>query len=119
MAAADDGLDGAGEPGPGRVDLGLSRRANPEARMPLLEHLRELRNRLVRAAAALAAGAVAGWVVYPWVWDFVKAPYCKAQVKTLAASAVHSAGSLGPHCQLYFSGVFDPLFLRLQISIAA
>jgi len=120
MATADDGLlpDEASEP-EARQDLGLTRRSNPEARMPLMEHLRELRNRLVKAAAALTVGSVIGWVVYPWVWNFVKAPYCRAQVKTLAASAVHSAGSLGPHCQLYFSGVFDPLFLRLQISIAA
>jgi len=123
MAIADDGLlpAEASEPEPeaARQDLGLTRRSNPEARMPLMEHLRELRNRLVKAAAALTVGSVIGWVVYPWVWNFVKAPYCRAQVKTLAVAAVHSAGSLGPHCQLYFSGVFDPLFLRLQISIAA
>jgi len=120
MATPDDGLlpDEAIEP-EAHQDLGLTRRSNPEARMPLMEHLRELRNRLVKAAAALTVGSVIGWVVYPWVWNFVKAPYCRAQVKTLAAAAVHSAGSLGPHCQLYFSGVFDPLFLRLQISIAA
>jgi sec-independent protein translocase protein TatC len=121
MASADEGLlpDETSELESAREDLGLTRRSNPEARMPLIEHLRELRNRLVKAAAALTVGSVIGWVVYPWVWNFVKAPYCKAQVKTLGASAIHSAGSLGPHCQLYFSGVFDPLFLRLQISIAA
>jgi sec-independent protein translocase protein TatC len=120
MATADDSLfPEAGEPDPGREGLGLSHRANPEARMSLIEHLRELRNRVIKCAVALTAGSVAGWVVYPWVWNFVKAPYCKAQVKTLSSAVAHSAGSLGPHCQLYFSGVFDPLFLRLQISIAA
>ena len=121
MATADDGLlaDEAGEQQSANEGLGLTRRDNPEARMPLIEHLRELRNRIVKVALALTVGSVIGWVVYPWVWNFVKAPYCKAQVKSLAASAIaHSAGSLGPHCQLYFSGVFDPLFLRLQISIA-
>jgi sec-independent protein translocase protein TatC len=121
MAIADDGLfaDEAAEQEPGHEGLGLTRRANPEARMPLMDHLRELRNRVIKAALALTVGSVIGWVVYAWVWNFIKAPYCKAQVKSLAASAIaHSAGSLGPHCQLYFSGVFDPLFLRLQISIA-
>jgi len=121
MATADDGLlaDEAGEQQSANEGLGLTRRDNPEARMPLIEHLRELRNRIVKVALALTVGSVIGWVVYPWVWNFVKAPYCKAQVKSLAASAIaRSAGSLGPHCQLYFSGVFDPLFLRLQISIA-
>ena len=97
MATADDGsFQEASEQEPGRDGLGLTRRANPEAKMPLIEHLRELRNRVVKAALGLTIGSVIGWVIYPWVWNFVKAPYCKAQVKTLAAAAVHSAGSLGP-----------------------
>ncbi|HEY7325075.1 MAG TPA: twin-arginine translocase subunit TatC [Streptosporangiaceae bacterium] len=121
MATAEDGLFGqVSEPEPEREDLGLSRRANPQARMPLLEHLRELRNRVIKAAVALTAGSVIGWVVYPWVWNFIKAPYCKAQKVTPAASALaHSAGSLGAHCSLYVTGPFDALILRLQISIAA
>ena len=115
MAAADDGL--ADEPV--QKDLGLTRRANPEARMPLLEHIRELRSRVIKAAIALAAGSIAGWFVYPWVWNFIKAPYCKAQVSSPVASALaRSAGALGPHCQLYVTGVFDAFFLRMQISIA-
>ena len=32
------------------------RRANPEVRMPLFDHLRELRNRIVKMALTLAAG---------------------------------------------------------------
>lgn len=32
------------------------RRQNPEGRMPLFDHLRELRNRVVKMALALAAG---------------------------------------------------------------
>ncbi|HXW88005.1 MAG TPA: twin-arginine translocase subunit TatC [Streptosporangiaceae bacterium] len=115
MAAADDGL--ADEPV--HKDLGLTRRANPEARMPLLEHLRELRSRVIKVAIALAAGSIAGWFVYPWVWNFIKAPYCKAQVSSpVAAALARSAGALGPHCQLYVTGVFDAFFLRMQIAIA-
>lgn len=110
---ADDGLSPEAQ-----ADLGLTRRANPEARMPLLEHLRELRNRVVKTAIAVTVGSVIGWFVYPPVWNFIKAPYCKAQVSSPVASALaRSAGSLGPHCQMYVTGVFDALFLRLQISI--
>jgi sec-independent protein translocase protein TatC len=109
----------AGLSEPEHLDLGLGRRANPEARMPLLEHLRELRNRVIKAVIALTVGSIAGWSLYPWVWNFIKAPYCKAQVSSPVASVLaRSVGAAGPHCQLYVTGVFDPLFLRLQVSIA-
>jgi sec-independent protein translocase protein TatC len=38
------------------------RRQNPEGRMPLLDHLPELRNRVVKMALALVAGMTAGFV---------------------------------------------------------
>jgi sec-independent protein translocase protein TatC len=107
------------EPEIGEADLGLSGRSNPEARMPLMEHIRELRNRVIKVAIAVTVASVIGWYVYPQVWNFIKRPYCKAQISSPVASAIaRSVGSLGPHCQLYVGSVFDPLFLRLQISIA-
>src|SRR5215469_17846074 len=122
MATADDGLfqEEASEQEPGRDGLGLARRANPEAKMPLLEHLRELRNRVIKIAVALTAGSVAGWWLWRWVWPFISAPYCKAQASIPAAHALlKSVGTLGGSpCQLYVTGPFDSLFLRLQISIA-
>jgi len=110
MTVADDGSS---------PDLGLTRRTNPDARMPLMEHIRELRNRVIKIALAVTAGSIAGWLIYNPVWDFIKRPYCKAQISSPVASALaKSAGALSPHCQLYVTGVFDPLVLRLQISIA-
>jgi sec-independent protein translocase protein TatC len=102
---------------PGQPDLGLARRTNPDARMPLMEHIRELRNRIVKVAIAITIGSIICWFIYPPVWDFVKRPYCKAQISSPVASALaKSAGTVG-NCHLYVSGIFDPLFLRLQISI--
>jgi sec-independent protein translocase protein TatC len=126
MATADDGLapDEASEQESGREGLGLTHRTNPEARMPLMEHLRELRNRVVKVAVALTVGSVAGWYLWRWVWPFISAPYCKAQASippphTSAALALaHSIGTLGSHCNLIVTGPFDSLFLRLQVSIA-
>src|SRR5271165_5764232 len=107
MAAADDGLSPEMPP-----DLGLTRRINPDARMPLMEHIRELRNRVIKIALAVTAGSIAGWFIYNPIWDFIRRPYCKAQVSSPVANALaRSAGAAGPHCQLYFTGVFDPLFL--------
>jgi Sec-independent protein secretion pathway component TatC len=40
------------------------RQQNPEGRMPLLDHLGELRNRVVKMALALAAGMTVGFIVF-------------------------------------------------------
>jgi sec-independent protein translocase protein TatC len=99
-------------------DLGLGHRSNPDARMPLMEHIRELRNRVVKIAIVVTVGSIVGWFIYGPVWTFIKRPYCKAQIASPIADVIaRSAGAAGPHCQLYVTGVFDPLFLRLQISI--
>ena len=51
-----------------------------EARVPgemtLLEHLQELRSRLVKVAAAVVLGTVVGYVVFPTLLDLLIEPYC-------------------------------------------
>jgi sec-independent protein translocase protein TatC len=51
---------------------------NPDGRMPLMDHLRELRNRIVKALLALAAGMIIGWVFFRPIWSFITRPYCHA-----------------------------------------
>jgi len=81
------------------------RQANPEGRMPLMDHIRELRNRLLKALAAIAVGMGIGFIpaVYDRVWNFVYHPFKEA--------AEHL-----PHIQLLVIGVFDPFMLRVQIA---
>ncbi len=43
--------------------------------MPLVEHLRELRRRLVISVLAILIGTIIGWLVYPQAFDFLKQPY--------------------------------------------
>jgi sec-independent protein translocase protein TatC len=77
--------------------------------MPLMEHLRELRNRVVKAALALAVGMVIGWFIYPHVWHFIEAPYCKIpQPPGLFG---------GKGCHLFVNGLFDAFFIRLKLSL--
>jgi sec-independent protein translocase protein TatC len=105
--AIDDGLDLAeAESGLG---VTVGRRANPEARMPLMEHIRELRNRVIKIAITITAGSIIGWFIYAPVWAFIKRPYCR----------VPQPHALFPHqdCQLYVNGLFDAFFLKLQICI--
>jgi sec-independent protein translocase protein TatC len=121
MATTDEGLFGeASETEPVHEDLGLTRRANPQARMPLIEHIRELRNRVIKIAVALAVATVAGWFLWKWVWPFISAPYCKAQATSPAANVLaRSVGKVGgSYCRLYVTGPFDALLLRVQIAIA-
>lgn len=49
-----------------------------EKRMSMLSHLDELRWRVVRAAAALVIGAIAGWFFRNELLDLLKAPFLEA-----------------------------------------
>ncbi len=57
------------EQGEGTIDGG---------HMSLVEHLNELRNRLIKIALAVAAGAVIIWIFYDPILDFLKAPLDEA-----------------------------------------
>ena len=48
-----------------------------DAQMPLVEHLEELRRRLILAVAAIAVGAVACWILYPQILELLLQPYCQ------------------------------------------
>jgi sec-independent protein translocase protein TatC len=82
--------------------VATQRRSNPEGRMPLMDHLRELRSRLVKAIGALAVGMAIGFIpqVYDRIWAFVYHPF--------KAAAVHG--------NLVVIGVFDGFMLRVQIA---
>ena len=43
-------------------------------RMTLMEHLIELRSRLIKCAVAIALGSVVGWILYPYVLDLLTEP---------------------------------------------
>src|SRR6516165_565162 len=84
-----------------------ARRHNPEARMSLLEHIRELRGRLLKALLALAVGMAVGWFFFDPVWKFLERPYCKIPQHDRL---------LGTHgCTLVVNGLFDGFFIHLKI----
>ena len=39
--------------------------------MPLLDHLAELRDRIVKIAVAVALGALVAWFLYPQIFDIL------------------------------------------------
>src|SRR5690348_17006118 len=87
-----------------------SRERDPEGRMPLMEHIRELRNRLIKAVLAIIAGMVVGWLLYERAFNFIIGPYCRITIG-------HRTGCYGPTGHpLVVTGVFDPFFVRLKVA---
>ncbi len=77
----------------------ISRRPSPES-MTLVEHLTELRQRVMVVVFAFAVFAVFCFIFYPHILNFLKAPYCH----------------VSRHCTLYVTGPLDPLSLRVEIA---
>ncbi len=86
-----------------------SQRAS-DGQMTLMEHLGELRRRLVVCSVAVVIGAVAGWILYPWLLEFLLAPYCNLDAST------REVPGLGNECLLYARDPIEPLQIRLQIA---
>ncbi|SEL95427.1 twin-arginine translocase subunit TatC [Nonomuraea pusilla] len=80
---------------------------DPEGRMPLMEHLRELRNRLLIATIAVVVGIIIGWIFFDPVWSFIKEPFC-------ATPQAHQLRS--GECTLTYGGIFQSFFLTLKVS---
>ena len=89
--------------------LDASRKAGPDGRMPLIGHLRELRNRLLKAALALVLVMVLGFVFFNPIWHFVSHPFCSAVIN--GKTGCRRTGD-----QLVVTGVFDPFMLRVKIA---
>jgi sec-independent protein translocase protein TatC len=89
--------------------IAASKKSDPDGRMPLIDHLRELRNRLLKAALALVLVMVLGFVFFDQIWSFVSHPFCSAVIN--GKTGCRRTGD-----QLVVSGVFDPFMLRVKIA---
>ncbi len=82
--------------------------------MPVLDHLRELRRRLIFMVLIVAAGAVLGWILYPHLLEFLKRPYCSVPAKYRYVPPGHPKD-----CVLIYHGVLDGFTTRLKVSAIA
>src|ERR1700691_5885440 len=85
---------------------------SPEARMPLLEHIRELRSRVLKAITTMVLGAIAGWFIEPYIWTVIIRPFCSLPPKDNGGITVKNHA-----CHLYVTGLFDPLFIHLKLGL--
>src|SRR6059058_620269 len=78
------------------------------AHMSLLEHLAELRHRLIVAVIAVGIGAVAAFFLYDTVLHFLREPYC--------AAIRHRHVKTGLGCNLVITDPLEGFTTRLKVS---
>ena len=83
--------------------------------MTLGEHLRELRQRLLKAVIALTLGSIVGYVVFPHVLDVLIAPYCAA-LDTLGADVAGDVTDPG-ECELIAFRPLEPFSVRIKTAL--
>ena len=78
-------------------------------KMPLLDHLREFRNRMMKALLGIVLAAIVGWYFYQSIIRLLTLPFCD-----LGANSVPSDGECG---DLYVNGILGPFNLQVKISL--
>ncbi len=74
-------------------------------RMTIWEHLTELRDRVIKVAAAVALGTVVAWFFYEQLLDFLLRPYC-----TLRLAEQQD-------CSLFVTEPLQAFSLRIEVSV--
>jgi sec-independent protein translocase protein TatC len=95
----------------GEKFVSAQQRQNPEGRMPLMDHIRELRNRVVKMALALVAGMIVGFIFFQPVWAVIQRPLCHAVIRGQTGCR-----TLGVN-QLALTGPLDPFYVRVKVAV--
>jgi len=91
--------------GPSKFD------AAADGSMTLIEHIRELRNRLFWASLGLVVGLIVGFILANWVFSILKGPYC-----SLNSSWTGDHVGAGK-CDFVVLAATDGLILKLKIAL--
>jgi sec-independent protein translocase protein TatC len=89
----------------------IPRRKRSEERrtgVTIVEHLEELRHRIIVCLYAVAACAVIGWFLFPPFMDLVRKPFCDFIVANPA-----SAPPTG--CDLVYNGPLDAMLIKMKV----
>jgi sec-independent protein translocase protein TatC len=83
-----------------------------QGQMTLIEHLRELRHRLILCLWALAVGAIGGFFLYEPAMRLIQAPYCDFLRDNPDRAPFESAG-----CSLVFLGAIDAFLITVKVVV--
>lgn len=84
-----------------------------DGRMTFVEHLTELRSRLIKCIIAVAIGAVVCWIFYNQIFDALIDPYCDS----LTEETRTATGALvGEECRLLQTDPLEGFSIRLMIA---
>ncbi len=96
------------------------KKANPEGNMSLVEHLQELRRRVIISLISLGVGTILGFIWYqhsffgiPSLGEILRGPYCSLPPEMRASV------TLDGQCKLLATGPFEALLLRLKVGALA
>ncbi|MFF4527094.1 twin-arginine translocase subunit TatC [Streptomyces bluensis] len=91
---------------------------DPDGRMPLVEHLRELRNRLAKALLAIVAITIVAAFFYKDIIEFFTNPILQA-VGCDSSFAELAAKDSGTCARIVLNGLLTPFTLALKVSLMA
>jgi sec-independent protein translocase protein TatC len=86
---------------------------DPEGRMPLGDHIRELRTRLFRASVGILLGAIVGWFIHQWVIQLLENTVCTDM-------SIHGVGTPSPQCPngvVTITGATTSISISLKVSL--
>jgi sec-independent protein translocase protein TatC len=89
------------------------RKRTPEKRpgtMTVVEHLEELRHRIIVCLYAVAGGAVVGWFLFDPFKNLLRRPFCDYL-------AAHPEQAPTSGCNLYFLGPLDATLVKVKIVV--
>ena len=96
-------------------DAGPGRSRSGDETMPLMDHLVELRSRLIKSVVAVLVGAVTCWVFYHQILDFLVQPYCDVAPEEAVAEEAARQNLFGG-CDLLVLDPLEPFSVRLTVA---
>jgi len=91
--------------------LRRKRQKDAPGTMTIVEHLEELRYRLVAALGAIGVGSIAGWFLYGPVTRLLIHPYCDYW------RTVPPGQRVTKDCTLFFTGAVEGVLIKLKVVV--